>query len=172
MNASILHAPDAMAPDEAKYLANIGDLWGRGWSVIPLRANDKKPAIRSWAEYQRRAPTFQEIEQWFDGRRLNIGIVTGHVSGIFVLDADTPEAIDWAELNLPVSDMRVRTASGLHLYFPFSADSTIRNKTRIRVGNGGRIGLDVRAEGGYVVGPGSVHPSGTVYTREGKGWRL
>jgi putative DNA primase/helicase len=156
------------AADE--YHANIGDLWGRAWSVIPLQSGGKKPVISSWLEYQKRPATFEELEGWFFGHRRNIGIVTGHVSGIFVLDADTPEAIDWAERNLPPTDMRVRTASGVHLYYPLSADSTLRNKTRIKIADGGRIGLDIRAEGGYVVGPGSVHPSGIVYTREGAGW--
>ena len=154
---------------EAEYLANIGDLWGRGWSVIPLEYGGKKPIIR-WTEYQHRPATFAELEQWFGERVLNVGVVTGHVSGMFVLDADTPEAIAWAEANLPMSDMRVRTAKGVHLYYPLSADSSMRNKARIRVGYGGRIGLDVRAQGGYVVGPGSVHSSGIVYTREGAGW--
>ena len=156
--------------DDDRYYANIGDLWGRGWSVIPLRRGDKKPAIASWLEYQQRPATYQELERWFFRQRRNVGIVTGSVSGIFVLDADSPEAIAWAEANLPISDMRVRTASGVHLYYPFKADSAIRNKTRIEVGSGGKIGLDVRAEGGYVVGPGSVHPSGVIYTREGAGW--
>lgn len=79
---------------EAEYLANIGDLWGRGWSVMPLRPRDKRPAITSWLEFQKRPATFTELEAWFGGtERLNIGVVCGHVSGIFVLDADTPEAI-------------------------------------------------------------------------------
>jgi hypothetical protein len=30
-------------------LMNVGDLWGRGWSVISLRPRDKRPALRSWA---------------------------------------------------------------------------------------------------------------------------
>jgi hypothetical protein len=156
--------------NEERIYSNIGDLWGRGWSVIPLEPRGKKPAIKSWLEYQKRSATFDELDRWFSGQRLNVGVVTGRVSGIFVLDADTPEAIAWAEANLPMSDMRVRTAKGLHLYYPLSVDSSIRNKTRIRVGSGDRIGLDVRAEGGYVVGPGSLHSSGAVYTREGAGW--
>lgn len=155
---------------EAEYLANIGDLWGRGWSVIPLEANGKRPALASWLPYQTRAATFVELEQWFSTERRNIGVVTGHVSGIFVLDADTPEALDWASTNMPPTEMRVRTSRGLHLYYPLSADARIRNKTRIRVGHGGRIGLDIRADGGYVVGPGSTHPTGFIYTREGAGW--
>ncbi len=87
-----------------------------------------------------------------------------------MLDADSDEAIVWAEANMPPSDLRVRTARGLHLYYPLSADSQMKNKSRIKVGTGGRIGLDVRAQGGYVVGPGSLHASGVIYTREGAGW--
>jgi putative DNA primase/helicase len=156
--------------EDEQYYANIGDLWGRGWSVIPLERGGKKPAITSWLEYQKRPATFVELDAWFSRRLLNVGVVTGHVSGVFVLDADTAEAIAWADANLPPTDMRVRTAKGLHLYYPLSADSTMKNKTRIKVGSGGRIGIDVRAQGGYVVGPGSVHPCGAVYTREGAGW--
>jgi hypothetical protein len=156
---------------EAQYFANLGDLWGRGWSVIPVEYGGKRP-VKPWLEYQRRPPTLDELERWFSGRRLNIGIVTGHVSGVFVLDADTPEALVWAESNMEPTNLRVRTGNGVHLYYPLSADVQIRNKTRIRVGAGGRIGLDIRAEGGYVIGPGSVHPSGAIYTREGDGWRI
>jgi Bifunctional DNA primase/polymerase, N-terminal len=35
---------------------------------------------------------------------------------------------------------------------------------------GERLELDIRADAGYVVGPGSVHPSGMTYTREGSAW--
>jgi hypothetical protein len=161
----------APALSDAEYLANIGDLWGRGWSVIPLEFGGKRPAIASWTEYQTRPATFEELESWFGGeQRHNIGVVTGHVSGIFVLDADSPEAMAWCVEHMPVTEMRVRTAKGVHLYYPLSADARLRNKTRIQVGTRGRIGLDVRADGGYVVGPGSTHPSGIIYTREGDGW--
>ena len=61
---------------EAEYLANIGDLWGRGWSVIPLEYGGKKPVIR-WTDSHQRSATFDELEQWFGGGRLNIGVVTG-----------------------------------------------------------------------------------------------
>lgn len=169
MNAATL----ASERSEAEYLANIGDLWGRGWSVIPLEPRGKRPVLASWLEYQTRPATFAELENWFGGtQRFNIGIVTGHVSGIFVLDADTPEALDWTRDHMPVTEMRVRTARGVHLYYPLSVDARIRNKTKIRVGRGGRIGLDVRADAGYCVGPGSTHPSGVLYRREGAGWGL
>ena len=40
--------------------------------------------------YQKRLPTFEELEHWFlPAPTANVGIVTGMVSGIFVLDCDS-----------------------------------------------------------------------------------
>jgi len=151
------------------YLYNIGDLWGRGWSIIPLRERDKRPAI-PWTPYQRRTPTPDELDQWFvRPERMNVGIVTGRVSGIFVVDADSPAALAWADEHLPPCDLRVRTAKGIHLYFPYSGDKPIRNKVRVKF-QGEQIVLDVRADGGFVIGPNSIHPSDAIYTHEGGGW--
>jgi putative DNA primase/helicase len=170
-STTVVEGPPVAPVADAAYFTNLSDLFCRGWSLIPVQFGGKRPAV-PWQVYQRRPATLAELEGWFERRRLNVGIVTGHVSGIFVLDADTPDALDWAESNMEPTDMRVRTGKGMHLYYPLSADVQIRNKTRIRVGAGGRIGLDIRADGGYVLGPGSVHPSGAVYTREGSDWRL
>jgi hypothetical protein len=149
-------------------LLNLGDLYGRGWSVFPLHYRTKRPALRSWAAYQSRTPTFDELEKWFGSPKpFNVAVVTGKVSGIFVIDVDSEAALAWAVEHLPASNLRVRTAKGLHLYYPYSGDRPVRNKVRVRVG-GEHIDLDVR--GGFVVGPGSVHPSGAVYVREGEGW--
>jgi hypothetical protein len=156
-------------PVERPDLRNVADLWGRGWSVIPLWFRGKTPSIKSWAEYQQRCPTFEELEAWFGPPvPRNIGIVTGSVSGLVVVDLDSPEAVDWAAENMPPCEMRVRTAKGLHLYYS-CRDVRVRNKVRVR--HGGRVlDIDIRGEGGYVVGPGSVHESGHLYVREGGGW--
>lgn len=161
---------DEASFDLDAYQQNIGDLWGRGWSVIPLKWRDKRPALRSWADFQKRPATYAELEQWFDRpERFNVGIVTGRVSGIFVIDLDSPAAITWGQHHLPRCEMRVRTAKGQHWYYPYTGDRPIRNKVRT-THEGQVLELDVRADGGYVVGPGSIHPSGVVYTREGTGW--
>ena len=155
--------------DRADWL-DVGDLWGRGWSIIPLQFKSKLPALRSWTEYQKRPARFEELQTWFEGPEpLNIGIVCGRVSGIFVVDCDSPAALGWAREHLPPCEMRVRTAKGLHLYYPYSGDRPIRNKVRTKY-QGVQLELDIRADRGYVVGPGSVHPSGFVYSREGTGW--
>jgi hypothetical protein len=163
---TITLADGTILPDCRRDLLNIADLQARGWSVIPLRPRSKLPAV-PWQEYQRRHATINELEQWFAEPGFNVGIVTGKLSGIFVIDADTPEAVAWALSNLPPCDLRVRTSKGMHFYYShdYEHGRPIRNKARIR------DGIDVRAEGGYVVAPGSVHESGHLYTREGEGWR-
>ena len=60
----------------------------KGYSVIPLRVGDKRPAI-SWSEYQKRKPTEDEVKGWWaQWPDANIALVTGAVSGLWVLDVD------------------------------------------------------------------------------------
>ena len=166
---TITLADGTVLPDCRQDLLNVADLMARGWSIIPLKPRSKVPAVE-WKQFQHRLATFEELEAWFATPGYNIGIVTGKPSGIFVIDADSPEAISWALRNLPPCNLRVRTAKGLHLYYPFSGDVRLLNKTRLKV-DGRTLELDVRAQGAYIVGPGSIHPSGHIYTREGEGWR-
>ena len=66
----------------------------QGYSVIPLRLDNKKPALNSWLEYQTRRPTDEEVYRWFGGSaKRNIGIITGAVSGLCVVDLDSDKAL-------------------------------------------------------------------------------
>lgn len=150
-------------------LLSLGDLLARGWSVIPVRFRSKIPLVR-WEAYQKRHATVDELEQWFTRSPFNVGVVTGRISGIFVVDADSIAALEWAREHLPPCELRVRTAKGLHLIYPYSGDKPMRNKVRVKFG-GEQLAIDIRADGGYVCAPGCVHESGHVYTREGEGWR-
>lgn len=127
-----------------------------GLSVIPVEYGGKRPAI-AWKDYQTRRPTDEEVRHWFgNGNDLNIGVVTGVVSGLVVIDADSTEAVEWCEANLPQTPT-VKTARGRHYYLKFRAG--LKNT----VGVGGRK-LDIRADGGYVVAPPSVHKTGVIYS--------
>jgi hypothetical protein len=119
-----------------------------GFSVIPL--SGKKPTIK-WAEYQRRKPTEEELKEWFlNGDNHNVGIVTGKISGIVVVDFDTEKALEVAqEHNFPETPI-VRTGRGCHFYFKYR--DGIRNSQKM--GNS----IHLRGEGGYVVAPPSIHP--------------
>ena len=63
----------------------------RGWSVIPIRAGTKLPAI-SWKEYQLRHPTEDEIYKWFENTNNDIAIICGTISKLIVVDTDDAEA--------------------------------------------------------------------------------
>jgi putative DNA primase/helicase len=153
-------------PDVRKDLLNVADFINRGWSVIPLRFRSKRPALPSWLEFQKRHATFEEIDGWAQTLPvMNVGIVTGMVSQLIVIDADSDEAMAWALENMPHCDLRVRTAKGVHLYY--ACARPIKTKVRTTY-HGTKLEIDIKATGGYVVAPGSVHPSGHVYTREGE----
>lgn len=130
----------------------------RGFSVIPLLAKDKKPAI-SWAEYQKRRPTRDELRTWFSEGDYNIGIVTGKISGIVVVDLDSEEALKYVEdHNFPPAPM-VKTGKGYHLYYKHPKDREVRNFQK----RDDLPGIDIRGDGGYVMAPSSIHPNGEVY---------
>jgi hypothetical protein len=92
----------------------------------------------------------------------NLGIVTGAVSGIVVVDVDDERAHELVEKTCGwPRTVRAKTRKGWHLYFRRPADGS-RNGVRR-----GEAALDVRGDGGYVVAPPSVHPSGSEY-----GWEI
>src|SRR5918995_7313352 len=126
----------------------------RGWSPIPIKPRSKEPNLRELRPYLTRKATQEEIGAWsWSG----VGIVTGPVSGVLVLDVDGPEGeAELEKQRHPVTPM-VRTASGgLHLYFKHPEHHV---RTGIRVASG----LDVKASGGYVVAPPSIGANGQAY---------
>lgn len=126
-----------------------------GLRVFPGEPRSKGPAVR-WKKYQHEAPTEDVLAGW-DASDFNVCIVTGAPSDIVVLDVDSPEAQDLVDkLNLPTTPT-VETARGRHLYFKHPG-YPVRNAVKI-----GGVKLDVRGDGGYVIGPGSIHPSGVAY---------
>ena len=134
----------------------VGAMAELGFSIFPVRPRDKKPAI-AWKRYQTEPATSEDLQAWFgNGQNYNIGIVAGAISGIVVVDTDTDDAEQWAQEQLPSTPLMVRTAKGVHRYYRHPGGS-VRNKARIR------DGIDIRADGGYVLAPGSVHPSGITY---------
>lgn len=150
---------------------------GRGWPVIPLHwiedGSCSCPAMKCTSPGKhpltvngvKDATTDNEwIRTWWkECPDANIGIATGAPSGIVVLDVDPRHGgekslCDFEETNgsLPIGP-RVRTGGGgQHLYF---SDDGIPLRNVV----GLRPGLDIRGDGGYVVGPGSNHLSGEPY---------
>lgn len=129
-----------------------------GFSIIPIR-QDKRPYIK-WQEYQKRRATREEIEQWWrDWPDAMIGIVTGKVSNLFVIDCDTREGYEAVEKHLPDS-LEVPVArtprGGWHLYFRYPCNG-------VTVGTKVLPGVDYRGEGGYIIAPPSTNGDGGTY---------
>jgi putative DNA primase/helicase len=126
----------------------------RGWSPIPIKGRSKEPNLLELRPYLNRKATREELDTW---RWSGVGIVTGPLSGVLVLDADGAEGEEeLRKYGHPVTPMVRTPGGGLHLYFKHPEQHV---RTGIRVAQG----LDVKASGGYVVAPPSVGPNGQSY---------
>lgn len=141
------------------YLAGSAwkSLYDLGFCLIPLKPNGKAPLL-GWSEYQMSKPSWAQIEQWLENwPDANIGIVTGTVSNLVVVDFDTDEAFETAVKQGWLGDaVIVETGKGYHAYYQHYGGE-IRSRTAIFPN------VDVRAEGGYAVAPPSIHESGKTY---------
>lgn len=128
-----------------------------GRSVIPL-GSDKRPLV-TWKPYQEAAADETQVEQWWNlFPTANLGIVTGKISGIIVIDIDTYKE-GTTKLDAFPETYTVRTGNGgYHLYYSYVPNFTISANSYPQW-----PGVDIRADGGYIVAP----PSVTSYTKDG-----
>ncbi len=133
----------------------------RGWSVIPLVPGLKTPAIE-WKDYQARRATDTDLRQWFNRWiRHGLAVVTGRVSSLIVVDFDEVSLLTQFLTRHPhlVNTYIVHTRRGFHLYY--QVDPAIMPASR-------RVpGLDIQADGCYVVAPPS-RVAGHDYVRVGE----
>lgn len=108
------------------------------------------------------------VAQWWQQYpEANVGLATG--GELVVLDLDGPEALASIadreqQLGALPDTLEVGTGKGSHRYYSKPAGSAVRNTA----GENGKRGLgpklDTRADGGYVIAPPSLHPSGKAYS--------
>ena len=148
-------------------------LYALGLSLFPLGHNSKRPDTRllpkdeegrpTWKPFQSERAPEDTIREWFGGNeQQNIGVALGRVSGVVVVDSDTSEAERWCAEHLPPTPMVTRTARGFHRYYQLPTSEGGPLPAFITVSD--TLKIELRRDGQYVVGPGSVHPSGHVYT--------
>ncbi len=151
----------------------------RGWSVVPVHtvhegrcscgrgdcpAPGKHPRVR-WEDAQTApAPVAQVADWWRRWPGANVGVVTGPVSGLAVVDVDPRNGGDaaledleagWAPLGDTVTS---RTGGGgRHLWYTSSAPLPSVDLAE---------GVELKARGGMVVAPPSLHLSGHRYRWE------
>lgn len=129
----------------------------RGWSVIPVGRVASKLPLQNWKHLQDNRSNQDQICRWWERSRHNIGIVTGAISGIIVLDVDSEDGYREIEAHggLPLT-LSCSTGKGRHYYF-LHPGFIVHNFARKLPG------LDLRGDGGYVLAPPSQHQSGKLY---------
>jgi len=152
-----------------------------GWSVIPLhhimkdgycscgkgekcepKSRGKHPAIASWSPYQKEIADEKRIRYWFTNRYKNIGIVTGKLSKILVVDLDGLKAQQTYQhvIGDRLGTIAQKTGGGPDReqdFYIYPEGIKIKNTTNLF---GKESGVDIRAEGGYVVAPPSKTKNG------------
>jgi len=148
---------------------------GRGWAVFPLHSIKdsrctcgqdcgknacKHPRVKGG--FKVATTDARQIEAWWQQwPNANIGIATGALSGLVVIDIDGASGLAALRVlvdrcgTLPRTAI-VKTARGWHLYFAMP-------KTCVAIPSSSGDGLDVRGDGGFVVAPPSFHITGHVY---------
>ena len=150
---------------ELKMLAYL-DL---GFSVIPVRLLPQKPEYEKllktplvlWSEYAKRLPTREEIEKWIETfEYFNIAIVTGKISNLIALDIDDKSKI------LPyINNIKTainETGKGFQILFRGVRSSEVIVSDELRK-KFGLPDIRIKGEGGIIVVPPSIHPSGVQY---------
>jgi len=121
----------------------------RGLSIIPIPPGEKGTKLLNWPE---KAVNSAEIMNGLDG--WNYGV--GANDTFCILDIDDPEAFR-KEITVPLpATYTVKSRRGAHCYFRHSNLSK-------HLGNRSGGIFDFQSSYKYVVGEGSVHPSGHVY---------
>lgn len=139
----------------------------RGWNILPVSLSSKTPLV-GWIDLQTTPLTSEQIDDWFyEGvktssgnivKRFNIGVITGELSGVVVLDCDNDAAVKYADKHNLRTPFEVSTARGKHFYFAHPREGT---KFANKAGGIARdwpdiSGLDFRGDGGYAMLPPSV----------------
>jgi putative DNA primase/helicase len=150
----------------------------RGWLVLPLHAVEKgrcscgESNCRSPGKHPRSqhgvkdaSADAQQINAWWgQWPDANVGIATGAISNLVVVDVDPRNGGDqsYAQLKLDFPGVftelvKVRSgSSGTHLYYQHPG-SHVPCRANLRPG------IDVKADGGYIVAPPSTHVGGERY---------
>lgn len=128
-----------------------------GFSVIPLgkitldnKGQKKISYPISWTQFQTQRPSKEEVSNW---TWINLGVVTGKISGIIVVDTDLyKQNYDeklFKSFNIPVTPVQ-QTARGGRQYFFKHPGFEVRNS--VSLGHSGS-GIDIRADGGMTIIP-------------------
>lgn len=121
-----------------------------------VRQQEKRAFEPGWQQSANYPYDNERLAQHFAGGG-NYGVVTNY-GGLAILDIDDKETLSRIEPHLPRT-FSVTTAKGRHFYYILTGAA----KKLILHTNERHVGELQAGPTFYVVGPGSTHPSGTIY---------
>ncbi len=139
----------------------------RGWEVFPLMHRSKRPFPRSKGLLEASSNPKLAEKIWTKFPKANIGLRTGEGSGLAILDIDGPQAYTLLKargFEIPETLTSI-TTKGRQYLFKHPGVNLI-NRTNMGGSKTEKTGIDFRGDGGYVVAPPSIHPSGKPYEFE------
>lgn len=123
-------------------------------SVFPLTM--ARTPMEKWKQYQEKRATLRQMVSWIDNGAKGIGLVTGKLNGIVVLDIDVKKGKNgWTSLkgkDIPETVTVTTQSGGTHFYFKYPADIDFQMSNTADM-YGKDSGVDMRGEGGFVVMP-------------------
>ncbi len=129
-----------------------------GRSVIPIKPRDKIPFIK-WEPYQSKRAEPDQIKEWWQKwPNANVALITGRLSGIDAIDADSSKGYSALIKLLPTNFLtpESQTPKGRHLFVEHT--DGLGNATRFIED------CDYRGEGGYIIVPPSLGANGEQYS--------
>lgn len=130
-----------------------------GFAPIPVKP-DKKGSYIKWQDYQDKFPTETEVKTWFSQwDNAMIGIITGKLSKLYVVDCDSQEAYETVSNLIPdsaLTPVAMSPRGGYHIWFTGDDDCLPTKSALIP-------DVDTRGNGGMIISPPSINQHGKSY---------
>jgi Bifunctional DNA primase/polymerase, N-terminal len=163
-NPMNLDDPDLMVKCATTYI-------DRGWRIFPLHSISSSgkctchsPTCRQKGNHPLRTAGIRGattrlrdvLDWWEDDPDANIGIATGAGLLVITIDPERHGSLDALPINpIPLTGLVTIGNVGWHLYFTYPKN-ILMDSQQDALGPG----MDLHADGSYVVAPPSIHPSG------------
>ena len=143
--------------DRTKFIETAHKFKDMGFNPVCIYKPEKFPSNYPWRTLCTKRATDKDIHDMsnkYEPENLNIGIITGEISGVVVLDIDGEEGLEaLKEHNIKLPDtLAVSTGRGYHYYFKYIKHPALKTRANYMPK------VDIRTDGGLAVTPPSIHP--------------
>ena len=134
-------------------------LYKMGYSVIPLAYGGKGPVIKRWTDYSKSRADKQQMLNWYNDEKSNIGLVLGGASGIIALDFDHDVDGLHEQIKALMGPVIVakKAEKGFTAFFRYNGEKSHNWQKN------GEMVVELLSDGRQTVMPPSLHPSQIEY---------